>query len=285
MHPLRFAILVPVVCTVLLGGCGGEFARIDGLPATRDMTDVPWPRLVDTPAAPQDTLLPATGTAALAALNDTRRSVMTRAALPGPQRVAVAELGGRVARIRQQSAVREPGVDAGDLAARSARLAQGRAVPVTALSADELQARAGRITTMRARGADTVAAQDLRLRGERVAAARTQISGGLDEATLNARADRVKAQAGVYGTTVDRADLAQRAQRISASTVAVARPAPPTFPVRRAVPAEPPPPLPPRPRPARPPVDRTTPVISDDFRKRAEEARRRARERAATGSE
>lgn len=281
MHRMRLDILAPFVCLVLMTGCGGEFARIDGLPATRDVSDVPWPRLVDTPAPPQNALLPETGTAALATLNRTRQSVVARTALPGPQRVAVAELDGRVARIRQQSAVTVPGVDADDLAARSARLAQGRGVPVAALSADELQARAQRIAAMRAQGSNAVDARQLRMRGDRIAAARTQALGGPDEGALKARADRIKARAGLYNAPVDRDDLAQRSRRIGASTVTAARTAPPTFPTRDAASASPAIPSSPRIRPAKPRPDRSAPVISDDFRKRAEEARRRARERAA----
>ena len=306
MNRLRPIAPISFLCVLLLAGCGGEIARIDGLPDTRDVSDVPWPRLVDTPDVPTESLLPAQGQQAFTMLNDAQQMVLTRAAQPGPQRVALAELGGRVARIRQQSTMVTPGVDEADLAARAARLSQVRALPVSSVPEAELQARASRIAAARAQAQSGVDAAELQNRARRVAAARAQGVSGLDSATLAARANRVTAESQTYyGSLVDRNDLTLRSQRIGSVTTspastapaelaarrergAVTRTAPPSSSsaialtakrdeaaARRAVPER---------TPTKPPVasrpDREKPVISDSFRKRAEEARRRARERA-----
>ena len=251
MYRPRLDILAPLICGVLLAGCGGEIARIEGLPETRDVSTIAWPRLVDTPAPPADSLLPEAGAAAFASLNETRQSVLTRAAQPGPPRIAIAELDGRVARIRQQSTIREPGVDGDDLAARAARLSQ-----------------------VRNRPAEGIDASDLLARGQRVAAARIQVPDSLDPDTLAARANRLKSQVQSYGGTVNRADLALRSQRIETAVATV----PPTRALRPAQIERPDVVSPPKPIARQP--DRSTPVISDAFRKRAEEARKRARDRA-----
>ncbi len=291
-----------VLLALSVAGCGGEIARIDGLPDTRDVADMPWPRLVDTPVPPADTLLPAEGQRAFTILDETRQTVLARAEQPGPQRVALAELGGRVARIRQQATVTAPGVDQADLAARAARLSQGRAVPVVAVPEAELQARARRIAAARMQTRTGVDEAELRTRAQRIAAARAQGPGGLDSASLAARATRVNAGSQTYySSLVDRDDLTRRSQRIGAITNSPSDAAPADLrALRGQAPAPPPPATPtelavkrdsvvarrttPVPEPVRKPAakrpDRSEPVISDSFRKRAEEARRRARERA-----
>lgn len=291
MNRLHKTAPIPVLFALLLSGCGGEIARIDGLPETRDVSDVPWPRLVDTPAVPTDALLPAQGERTFAMLNDAQQTVLTRAALPGTAPVPMAELDGRVARIRQQTTVTTPGVDQADLAARAARLSQVRAAPVVAVSEAELQARAQRIAVARQQAESGVDAAELRNRGQRVAAARAQGTTGLDSAVLAARANRVTAGSQTYyGSLVDRDDLAQRSQRIDAVTMSPSSSSPASTPsaltakrdeaaARRATPEQ---------ASAKAPVasrpEREKPVISDSFRKRAEEARRKARERAKKAS-
>ncbi len=306
MKRLRKTVPISVLLAFFVTGCGGEIARIDGLPETRDVSDVPWPRLLDTPTPPTDSLLPAQGQRTLALLNEAQDTVLIRAAQPGPQRVAVAELDGRVARIKQQAAVVLPGVDEAALAARAARLLQVRAVPVVAVPEAELQARAQRIAAARAQAEAGIDAEELRNRAQRTVAAQARERSGLDSATLAARANRVTAGSqGYYAGLVDRNDLAQRSQRIetvtrspSSSTptelvarkerAAVTRITPPSVPdpsvlaakrdeavARRARAV---------PKPIKTPVasrpEREKPVISDSFRKRAEEARKRALERA-----
>lgn len=307
MKRLRPSVPFSVVIALFLAGCGGEIARIDGLPDTRDVSDVPWPRLVDTPELPTDSLLPAQGQQTFVMLNDVQETVLTRAAQPGPQRVAVSELGGRVARIRRQATVDLPGVDQADMAARAARLSQVRNAPVVAVPEAELQARAQRIAAARAQAESGVDAAELRNRGQRVAAARAQGTSGLDSATLAARANRVKTESQTYyGSLVDRGDLTQRSQRIGAVTSSPSPAAPDDLQARkeratlvtRAAPAPSPTPAAlaaksdeaaakraqpvaePRTKPVASRPEREKPVISDAFRKRAEEARRRARERA-----
>jgi len=271
------------MCVILLAGCGGEIARIEGLPETRDVSGVDWPRLVDTPAVPTDTLLPERGTSALAMLNETQASVLTRAAQPGPQRVAVAELDGRVARIRQQASTAPQGVDEADMAARAARLSQMRALPTVGVDAATLQARAQRVTAARNQIVGAVDESTLQARAQRVTAARNQTVNAVDESTLQARATRIKTQVQSYGGTIDRDALARRSQRVE-----IAATSPSTIPsdlserrLRAVPPRTPAAPLPtPKPKSAIRLPDRDKPVISDSFRKRAEEARKRARERA-----
>jgi len=267
----------------LLAGCGGEIARIDGLPETRDMADVAWPRLVDTPAVPTDSLLPETGVAALASLDAAQETVLTRAADPGPPRVAVAELGGRVARIRQQAMVDTGGIDQADMADRAARLSQVRARPVDGIDAAALQARALRVAQAQAQGVSGVDAADLQARLQRIDTAQMQPPGSVGEGALLARANRVKGQAQSYGGTIDRTDLARRSQRV---TMAAANPLPLSPDLSNRKPrqsvAERSVGPTPKPKPVLRRQERSAPVISDAFRKRAEEARRRARERATS---
>jgi|GEM_PF-5762386 len=256
------SLLWPLLCAVLVSGCGGEIARIEGLPQTRDVSNVDWPRLVDTPAVPVDSLLPETGAARLTVLNETRETVLTRAAQPGAPPVASAELGARVGRIRQQVETVPAGVDQADLSARAARLALNRAQDTGGVDTAELSARAQRVANARAQVATGINAADLSARAGRVAAARDRFATGIDAADLQARAARVAAARTQTGQTVDAAELSARAEA-----------------TRRQVQAQPPAAPAPPPRAARPDTD--APVISDAFRRRAEAARRRALERAA----
>lgn len=228
------AALSCALCAFLLAGCGGEIARIEGLPPTRDVSGADWPRLVDTPAPPVDALLPETGARRLALLSETRDAVLDRAARPGNAPVASDELGARVVRIREQAERRTaPAIDRAALAARAARLSAMRAQPVAGPDAAALRARARRPGPPVAGGVDGAA---LRARVRRPA---PPVAGGADGATLRARAERIRAE------TSRPMDTA------------------------------------PRPVARRPDTD--APVVSDAFRRRAEEALRRARERAAAG--
>jgi len=277
MVRLRPDALVALFCIVAIAGCGGEIARIEGLPQTRDTSGVPWPRLVDVPAPPAG-LQVETGAAALETLNRTRATVMARAALPGPERVARAELGDRVARIRREASTDMQGVDEAGLAARAARLARVRAVPVSGLPASELALRARRVAAARVTMVNGVDADGLQARARRIAAAQSSGAGGIGATELQRRARRVAAARAVPASEIDRTTLAARSDRIAARTqpdeTLRTRLIPAIRPVAPAMPA-------PRPKPASPPNDRSTPVLSDAFLKRAEEARRRARERAA----
>lgn len=252
LRPALFGFY-PLVCTVLLAGCGGEIARIDGLPQTRDVSSVDWPRLVDTPKPPTDRLLPQTGTQTLAALSDTRTAVLARAAEPGAPSLSIPALTERSARIQQVAASPAPGVDQAELSARAARLAALRAETEALTSAAVLDPRSARLAT-----------------------ARSALPDDIDAADLKARAARIAAQTQRTPDNVDREDLTQRAKRLAA-LVSEEGPMPEPLRAQR-IPKTADAPPSPAPKPRRP--DLSEPVLTDDFRKRAAEALKRARERA-----
>ncbi len=290
----------------ILVGCGNTISQIDGLPQTRDMSSVQWPLLVDTPAAPTDTLLPEAGARTLATLENAQIAALSRQAEPGPARVETLALQGKVARIDARTQVTPPAIDSAALSARAARLAQLRNEAQDAVAIDELkaraqrvsaatdqdygaintvalQARAQRITAATEQGYGTVDTQDLQARAQRVGATRSQGYGSVDSAELQGRANRVKDRTQTYYGSVDRADLATRSDQIKASTTGPAPEAPSVDlqDARRTAVAE----AVTEPRPK--PVSRSTrkdhdePVLSNDFRKRARAAIERARKRAA----
>ncbi len=252
--PMMLAVLV-------LGGCGNQITQIEGLPQTRDVADTPWPMLVDTPAPPTNALLPETGARTLMTLENAQGNALSRQAQPGPAPVERASLQGRVERIRQQTSTARASVDSADLSNRAARLTAMREQPSTGVPVEELRAR-----------------------GERLAATRAATPYYVDAAALQARGQRVTAMGGQRYGSVDSVDLQARAARLRQQTQNVVAPQSQTSPfdvvqiteqgtIVEAV-------TEPTPKPAVPRKPRSAPVVSTDFRKRAQEAVARARKRA-----
>jgi hypothetical protein len=254
MPRLQLSTFLLLIAPALVA-CGDTISQIDGLPQTRDVSSAPWPMLVDTPAAPTDTLLPETGARTLVTLENAQVAALSRKAEPGPARVETVALQGKVARIDARTQVSAPAVDSADLSARAARLSQ-----------------------LRQEASNGVAVDDLRARAQRLSMATQRGYGGVDSADLQNRAQQIKARTQTYYGVVDRVDLATRSEQIRVSTSEPApQPAADIQTPRRAQPA------PPAPRPVAKAkrAGRDEPVVSSDFRQQAREALERAKRRAS----
>jgi len=140
----RLSVLGLLVC---LAGCGSSIGALDGLPSGSDVSDVPWPRLVDTPEPPEERLTAGNGTLAEARLSERRGESAVRLARAGSvdpvsdsllargvanrtrpigavSSVDEAALLARAERLQERSQIAPSDVDEADLLARAALIRQ-----------------------------------------------------------------------------------------------------------------------------------------------------------------
>lgn len=130
------------LCVGLMG-CGSTIGALDGLPAGPDLSDTPWPRLVDTPAAPEGRMIPAEGEQAKARLAQRRgeadaRSARAQAVAPVSETLLAR---GEASRTRTDLPDR-PTVNEADLVARAERLRARTQLANAPIAETDLLARA-----------------------------------------------------------------------------------------------------------------------------------------------
>jgi len=221
-----------------LAGCGGTFGAFDGLPASSDVSNVPWPRLVDTPEPPEERLTAGTGEQATERLNALRGQSEGRLARANQILPVTDSLLVRADANRSRPESTVPPVDEAGLLARAEQLQARTAVAPHAVDDADLLARAAQVQ------------------------ARSQVaSSDVNETDLLARAALLRQRTAELGT-VNEAELLARAIGNRPATRTLATP------VAQSSPTAPRPPVPLR------PLD--TPVVSSSFEERARLARERA---------
>lgn len=208
-----------------LVGCGSQFAEIEGLPAQRVSSDTPWPRLIDTPAPPQDRLLATTGPRTLAALSTEGEAARDRRdAVPLPQSVGN-ELTARAVQLAERAEMLTAGVDRVALIQRAETLNAREAQAVGGQVDGDALARRGRELNARNAAAteNRIDLAALNQRADSLASRNTALDyGGVDRAALERRGARLQAlnASALSRASVDRAAL----ERAGASTPRMAAP-------------------------------------------------------------
>ena len=116
-------VILGLVCG--LAGCGSTIGAFDGLPAGPDVTESAWPRLVDTPAPPDDRLVAGTGEQAAARLGAQRVQAEARAARANQVAPVSETLAARGKTNLARTGDAGPGFDETDLRARAAPIDDG----------------------------------------------------------------------------------------------------------------------------------------------------------------
>ena len=225
---------------LLLGlvGCSGSFGAFDDLPPLSDNSDAPWPRLVDTPEAPEGRLVTGEGERATERLAALRGDSETRLARANQVLPVSDSLLARGEASQTRPLNEAPPVDEAGLLARAAQLQSRTADVQPAVDDADLLARAARVR------------------------AQAQIaSAPVNEADLQARAALLRQRTSDVAA-LNEADLLSRASRSQRGDTA------PVAPIVQNAPVAPRPPVPLR------PLD--TPVVSSSFEERARLARERA---------
>lgn len=134
--------LIVLGLLVGLAGCGSSIGALDGLPSGSDVSDVPWPRLVDTPEPPEARLTAGHGDRAAERLAQQRGAAADRQA----RAEAVAPVSETLVARGASNQARPVGsvapVNEADLLARAARLRANADIAPQPLEEADLLARA-----------------------------------------------------------------------------------------------------------------------------------------------
>lgn len=194
-----------------LAGCGSTIGAFDGLPPASDVGDAPWPRLVDTPEAPEDRLIAGNGAVVEERLSVRRGSSEARQARADSVAPVSDSLLARGVASQSRPANVVPPVDEAALLERAARLQERTQRAPVDIDDSDLLARAARAEERTRVAPSEVNEVDLLGRAE-VLRQRAADVNAVNETELLARAGRSQQNAnGAAVPVVSQSPVAPRA--------------------------------------------------------------------------